>query len=199
MGLEAMNGTTKIQPQHAGHSGQKIKRKKLNLAVKKELQKWLLIRISGIVLLCSLVAALILYLYARSEITSSFFDAHLKIRRVSDLLLPVLLTGSVVSMVAGFLLAMFLPQKIAGPVYRIEKDLERVREGELTKEIRLRNGDLLVDLAGEVNRTTGSIREYVQDIKEKFRTVEKSVSSGDEALVKNALLQLEESLSRLRT
>lgn len=177
----------------------KIKRKKLNLAVKKELQKWLLIRITGIVLLCSLVAALILYFYARSEITSSFFDAHLKIRRVSDLLLPVLLTGSAVSMMAGLVLAMFLPQKIAGPVYRIEKDLERVQEGELTKVISLRKGDLLMDLADEVNKTTNSIRQRVQEIKDNYRSAEKAVRARDDSQIEEALHLLEESLSRLST
>ncbi|BCO10288.1 hypothetical protein GF1_26640 [Desulfolithobacter dissulfuricans] len=177
----------------------RIKRKKLNLAVKKELQKWLLIRITGIVLLCSLVAALILYFYARSEITSSFFDAHLKIRRVSDLLLPVLLTGSAVSMVAGLLLAMFLPQKIAGPVYRIEKDLEQVQEGELTKEIRLRKGDLLMDLADEVNKATASVRQRIQEIKDNYRAAEKAVRAGNDSQVEEALHRLEESLSRLKT
>ncbi|WP_457573197.1 methyl-accepting chemotaxis protein [Desulfolithobacter sp.] len=178
---------------------QKIKRKKLNLTVKKELQKWLLIRITGIVLLCSLVAALILYFYARSEITSSFFDAHLKIRRVSDLLLPVLLTGSAVSMVAGLVLAMFLPQKIAGPVYRIEKDLEEVQKGELTKVIHLRKGDLLMDLADEVNKATASVRQLVQEIKDNYRSAEKAVRAGDDAQVEMALHRLEESLSRLKT
>ncbi len=194
-----MSMNTKVQQIRSEQPMTRIKRKKLNLAVKKELQKWLLIRITGIVLLCSLVAALILYFYARHEITSSFFDAHLKIRRVSDLLLPVLLTGSAVSMVAGLLLAMFLPQKIAGPVYRIEKDLEQVQEGELTKEIRLRKGDLLMDLADEVNKATASVRQRIQEIKDNYRAAEKAVRAGNDSQVEEALHRLEESLSRLKT
>ncbi|MFO7605805.1 MAG: methyl-accepting chemotaxis protein, partial [Desulfurivibrionaceae bacterium] len=92
------------------------KRKKLNLAVKKEFQKWLLVRILGTILLSSVVAAVILYFYSSRELGESFYDAHIKIRRVSDLLLPVILAGSFVSLLSGTLLALFLPQKIAGPV-----------------------------------------------------------------------------------
>src|SRR3989339_1256756 len=104
------------------------KRKKLNLKVKRDFQKWLLARILGVVVLSSLLAALILYFYSYREITDSYYDAHIKIRRVSDLLLPVVLAGSFISLISGMLLALFLPQKIAGPIYRIETDLQAVRD-----------------------------------------------------------------------
>ena len=71
----------------------KHKRKKLNLQVKRQFQVWLLVRILGTVLLSSGVAALILYFYAHQEVGASFYDAHIKIRRVSDLLIPVVLAG----------------------------------------------------------------------------------------------------------
>ena len=129
------------------------KRKKLNLQVKNQFQRWLLIRILGTVILSSVVAAIILYLYSSQEIGESFYDAHIKIRRVSDLLLPVIIAGSFVSLLSGALLALFLPQKIAGPVFRIEEDLKEIQAGNLKKEIRLRQGDPLKELAQVINTT----------------------------------------------
>lgn len=143
---------------------QKIKRKKLNLAVKNELQRWLLVRIFGVVLLSSLTAALILFLYARQEIGESYYEAHIKIRYVSDLLWPVVLAGSAVSLVSGMLLAIFLPQKIAGPIFHIERDLEEVREGDLTVRITLRKGDVFQDLADNLNQTFQALRAKVARI-----------------------------------
>ena len=102
---------------------QQYKRKKLNLQVKKELQKWLLIRIFGTILLSSMAAGIILFFYARQEVGASFYEAHIKIRHVSDLLLPVVSAGAIISLISGTLLALFLPQKIAGPIYRLEKKL----------------------------------------------------------------------------
>ena len=131
----------------------RYKRKKLNLQVKNQFQRWLLARILGTVLLSSVVAAIILYFYASQEISASFYDAHIKIRRVSDLLLPVIIAGSFVSLLSGTLLALFLPQKIAGPIFRIEEDLKEVRDGNLKKEIRLREGDPLQELAQIINST----------------------------------------------
>lgn len=129
------------------------KRKKLNLQVKSQFQSWLLVRMLGSVALSSVVAAIILYFYANHEISGSFYDAHIEIRRVSDLLLPVIIAGSFVSLLSGILLALFLPQKIAGPVFRIEEDLKEIQAGNLKKEIRLRQGDPLQDLAQAINTT----------------------------------------------
>ena len=155
-----------------------LKRKKLNLAVKKELQRWLLVRIFGVVLLSSLTAALILYFYANKEIGDSFYDAHIAIRCVSDLLWPVIAAGSVVSLLSGMLLAVFLPQKIAGPIYRIEKELERLGQGDLTVEIRLRPKDPFQDLVGGINQSIASLRSRVRIIQDICNELEKAEEGG---------------------
>jgi len=156
-----------------------FKRKKLNMAVKKELQRWLLVRIFGVVLLSSLIAALILYFYANRELGDSFYDAHITIRRVSDLLWPVVAAGSLVSLLSGMLLAVFLPQKIAGPIYRIEKELAEVGKGNLRVEIRLRPRDPFQDLVGTINGTIGSIRDRVRKIQNICNELGKAEGSGD--------------------
>src|SRR6056297_3859872 len=76
----------------------KYKRKKLNLTVKREFQIWLLLRIIGVIVISTLVAVVILYFYSRQEISASFYSAHIQIRRVSDLLLPVIAAGAFISL-----------------------------------------------------------------------------------------------------
>ena len=176
-----------------------LQRKKLNLSVKKEFQKWLLIRILGTVTLCSLLAACILYLYARNEIVSSFYDAHIQIRRVSDLLLPVIAAGSIVSLISGTLLALFLPQKIAGPIYRIEQDLKSVDQGDLTTTIRLRHSDTLKDLAVSINQTTSSLRTKILKIKESHAKVESSLASDNRDALIKSIRQHKEDLDVIKT
>ena len=139
----------------------KFKRKKLNLQVKREFQKWLFIRVLGSVILSSLLAGIILYLYAHNEVTESFYDAHVKIRRVSDLLLPVVLAGGFISFVSGTILALFLPQKIAGPLYRIEAGLKDVQEGDLSVQIKIRENDPLHDFVDMINSTITAMRKLL--------------------------------------
>jgi len=134
------------------------KRKGLNLAVKRDFQLWLLIRILGTIIVSSLVAAVILFFYARQEIGSSFYEAHIRIRYVSDLLIPVVIAGSLVSLLSGIALAIFLPQKIAGPLFRIEEDLRKIQEGHFDKVIKLRQGDPLHDFVETINTTVVALR-----------------------------------------
>ncbi|NTW99585.1 MAG: methyl-accepting chemotaxis protein [Geobacteraceae bacterium] len=136
----------------------KYKRSKLNLRVKRQFQLWLLTRILCTILLSSLVAAVVLFFYARQEVGNSFYEAHIKIRYVSDLLIPVVLAGSFVSLISGTLLAIFLPQKIAGPIFRIEEDLRHIQNGHHDKEIKLRDGDPLHDFAETINTTLAVIK-----------------------------------------
>jgi nitrogen fixation/metabolism regulation signal transduction histidine kinase len=139
------------------------KRKKLNLSVKREFQLWLLIRIIGTILFSSLVAAAVLFFYARQEIGDSFYEAHIRIRHVSDLLIPVVIAGSLVSLISGTILALFLPQKIAGPIFRIEEDLKKIRDGQLDKVIKIRQGDPLQDFADTINNTMAALRGARED------------------------------------
>ncbi|MDH4332537.1 MAG: methyl-accepting chemotaxis protein [Desulfobulbaceae bacterium] len=157
-----------------------FKRKKLNLAVKKELQHWMLVRIFGVVLLSSMIAALILFFYAHKEVGDSYYNAHITIRHVSDLLWPVIAAGSVVSLVAGMFLAVFLPQKIAGPIYRIEKELERLGQGDLTVEIRLRPKDPFQDMVGEINQSIASLRSHLRVIQDICNELEKEGGGLDD-------------------
>lgn len=173
------------------------KRKKINLAVKREFQVWLLIRILGVVLLSSMVAVFILYIYSRQEISSSFYSAHIQIRRVSDLLFPVMAAGAFVSLLGGMFLALFLPQKIAGPIFRVQKGLETIRDGDLTEKVMLRRNDTLKDLAESVNETAAGLQVRIQEIKRIHAEIEQVLASGKD--ISNLLVRQNAALERLHT
>lgn len=180
----------------------RFKRKRLNISVKKYFQRWLHVRILGAVVLSSLIAALVLYFYARNEITASFFDAHIKIKRVSDLLLPVIIAGSMVSLLSGIVLSLFLPQKIAGPIFRVEQDLVPIQNGDLTTHITLREGDILTELADAVNKTTSATRVKVELCKSSLDSLIKSVEESElpkDGLVYQQIATLEQALAQLKT
>lgn len=175
------------------------KRKKLNLAVNRQFQMWLLIRIVGVVIVSTLVAVAILYLYSRQQISSSFYSAHIQIRRVSDLLFPVMAAGAFVSLLSGLALAIFLPQKLAGPLYRVQKSLEVIRNGDLTENVFLRKGDTLMDLAAAVNETTAGLRGRIQEVKEIQAELDQIITSLEHQEAKAVSARQKIALDRLRT
>lgn len=179
-------------------SAKKNQRKRLNLQVKRHLQIWLMIRIGGIVILTSIVSALILYSYAHYETINSFYDAHIKLRRLSDLLVPVVLSGSFVSLVGGALVAIFLPQKLAGPLFRVEKDFNSVEQGDLTVRICLRNNDSLQSFADRLNSTINHLDQQMGQIQQLSTTL-KGQSKADDPDMMNTLEQLDQLISPIKT
>jgi methyl-accepting chemotaxis protein len=175
------------------------KRKKLNLKVKQDFQAWLLIRIMGAILISIGVASIIIYFYSRTVVDADFLSHALKVRRISEVLLPVLLSASLTSLVAGLLIALFLPQKIAGPIFRVEQDLQQIREGDLTKKITLRYGDILKELAEHVNITVADIRHMLQEVKEVQADLEQMLSDNSSAEVAKALEKQKQCLERFKT
>ena len=175
------------------------KRKKLNLEVKREFQRWLLIRIVGVVVVSSLVATLILYFYARQEISSSFYSAHIQIRRVSDLLFPVMATGAFISLLSGIALAIFLPQKIAGPIYRVQKGLEAIQGGDFTGRLVPRSSDTLKDLTDSVNKTASALCGKIQEIKEMQREMDQVLASLEHREAAEISARQSNALDRFRT
>jgi methyl-accepting chemotaxis protein len=175
------------------------KRKKLNLKVKQDFQIWLLVRIMGTVLLTISLASVILYFYALTVVDTDYLSFSPEIRKVSDVLLPILLAASLSSIVLGLLLALFLPQKIAGPIFRIEQDLLQIRTGDLTKVITLRYADVLKELAQSVNMALPDIRNMINDVKETNSDLEAKTIQGDISEIRKALEKQKKCLEQFTT
>ncbi|OAG27718.1 methyl-accepting chemotaxis protein [Thermodesulfatator autotrophicus] len=169
------------------------KRKKLNLKVKWELQKWLLTKILLAIFVSISISLLILYFFSHQEIGESFYRAHLTIRYVSDLLLPVILLSGIICLAVGIFLIIFLPQKVAGPIYRIEEDLKYIRKNkDLTKKISLRKNDQFQSLAEEINRFLSNIQQDLLTIEKNIEKIEKNASEPEIknlAAIKNIIKQ----------
>lgn len=175
------------------------KRKKINLKIKQDFQIWLLLRIMGTALLTIVMASILLYLYAKGIVDAEYLSFKPDVRKVSEVLLPVLIAASLTSIVAGLLLALFLPQKIAGPIFRIEQDLLEIRTGDLTKTVNLRCADILKELAESVNMTVGDIGHMVKDIQESGNTLGTKILAGEADEIKRAFDRHKKQLERIKT
>jgi methyl-accepting chemotaxis protein len=67
-------------------------------------------------------------------------------------ILPPLLLNDLAIMVLVIVVGIFTTHRIAGPVYRLESDIERALSGERGVRVRLRKGDAFPELAEKVNR-----------------------------------------------
>lgn len=139
------------------------KRKRFfNFSIKKRLQLRMLVKIWSIIFLTLLLTSIIFYFYSDINVGKSYRLFHVKANNFLDFLFPVLLAGFFSSIVLGFLAAAFFPYAIAGPLYRIEKELVDIGNGNLKKKIKLRKGDELKDLADSINIMIEGLRDKIK-------------------------------------
>ena len=175
------------------------KRKKLNLKIKQDFQVWLLMRIMATALLTVCMASVVLYYYSKTVVDGDYLSHVIKVRKISEVLLPVIIVASIASVFVGLMLALFLPQKIAGPIFRIEQDLEVIRTGDLTKIVNLRHADILKELAQSVNMAVQDIRTMINDVKESNSDLEVRITQDDSAEIKEAIEKQKKCLDKLIT
>ena len=175
------------------------KRKKLNLKVKQDFQTWLLVRIMGTSMVTIIIASILLYLYSKGVVDAEYLSFKTDVRRVSEVLLPVLIAASLTSIVCGLVIALFLPQKIAGPLFRIEQDMLQVSKGDLTNSITLRCADIFKEHSETINMAVGNIGNMVKDVKESGNALETKIAEGGTDEIKKAFELHKEQLERIKT
>jgi len=142
-------------------------RKMLNFSINRHLQLRLLVKVLGIVIVGVGIMAAVFYFYSNREINESYRQFHVNAKNFLDYLWPAVISSLILAIIAAISITLFLPQKIAGPLYRIEKDLkERVSKGDLTVKFTLRKGDELTGLAEAVNLTVESLILKLKKISE---------------------------------
>jgi len=142
------------------------KRKWLNPGIKRQMQRRILSRILLIVVISSLISGLIFYGYSSRTIDSTYKQFHIQLHNMRQVLLPWTLLALGLGGLAAFMAALFYPQKIAGPIYRLEQRIRNIALGDLREEIRLRANDELQDLAREINQMGERLRERLLEAKE---------------------------------
>lgn len=158
------------------------KRKILNFSVNRALQLRMIGRMTCILLVCLLISSGAFYYYADQRISASFLLFHVKARNFLDFLFPVVGFSFVFSVIAGTIASLFLPKNIAGPLYRIEEDVRRMAEGDLTVRINLRSGDEGGSLAGKLNQMIELFRGTISEVQDSVRQAQEICSiEGAEA------------------
>jgi len=74
-------------------------------------------------------------------------------------ILPPLLVNDLVIMVLAVIVGIFMTHRIAGPIYRMEEDIDKALAGDSTVRVRLRGRDAFQSLAERVNHLIERIDE----------------------------------------
>ena len=160
----------------------KIRRSIINYSIKRQMQIRLLVNVMVIALIATALTSAIFYFYSNQEIGQSLKQFHVHARSFLDFLFPA------IGVVIAFGIAVFFPHKIAGPLYRIERDVkEKIGEGNLSVRFSLRKGDEVGELADALNVMVEKLKLKIGKIKtaaDDLSSQARNLNKGDESLRK---------------
>jgi len=179
--------------------------------IKRAFQRRFIVQFCLLMVLGCAVFGTALYLYGTRTLTTAFIDSKLRVMSTGDFLLPALaictlaMAGAVALVAAVRLL--FFSHQIAGPLYRFEQTAKAIGNGDLSGEVRLRDGDELQDLARSMGGMVTDLRARVQEVQAQTRRLgdviaqAKHQSAAPQELLEalqDSQVRLDEAISRFR-
>jgi methyl-accepting chemotaxis protein len=154
--------------------------------IDRKFQTSFILKFLGLLLAGTAVFDVAAYLILNRRLEDSLYNAHMTIKSVGDILLPSLVSLSVIFVVllglAILLMTLFVSHLIAGPLYAIRRYIERIGEGELDFDARLRTRDQTTPLAMSLseslemlNRRLLAIQTIGADILQSSRQMKETV------------------------
>jgi len=140
-----------------------------------EFQRNFILKFCAIIILSALIIAAIVYALSISSTTTVFENSRLEIKSTADFILPLLILSSLVAIIGAgavtVIVTLFISHRIAGPLYRLEKDIGEVNKGNLGVVIRVRKKDELQDLAKSLNQMLNSIRNAISEVSKDIESI----------------------------
>ncbi len=136
--------------------------------IKKDYQFTFIMKFCLLVLIGAVLSSGLLFFFSQGTLTSSFEDSRLVIKQTSFAIMPMVIYTNLFSLafitIATIAVVLFISHRIAGPMFRFEKDLKEIGEGNLMKNISLRKKDQFTDMANSFNTMTTGLRDRILEV-----------------------------------
>jgi len=169
--------------------------KRRNYFVKKDFQTTFILKFCLIVLIGAVTSSGLLLFLTRDTLTSSFYNSCLTITDTGTAILPDVVMTGIITLVlitlAAIAVTLFVSHKIGGPLFRLEKEVQEIAKGDLTRKVTFREKDQITPLADGLTGMAAKLNKKVLGIRTE---VERLIESASE---KNAPQELIDGLSDL--
>ena len=166
---------------------EKSEYKRRQYFIKKDFQIRFMVKFILILLLGIALSTALLLWFSHDTLTSVYSDSGLEITSTAAAIMPSIIFSNLITLAIICLFTvvvlLFISHKIAGPLFRFEKDLQRVADGDLTVMIQLRKKDQLTDIAFSLNRMIQSMFSKVAYIDTELERIQK-MAEHDQPLEK---------------
>ena len=157
--------------------------KRRHVFINKEYQFKFIAKFCFILLISGAISTGLVTLLSRGTLTTSFDHGRLTVTTTASAILPTVILTNIVTLAIVTLIAvltvLYLSHKIAGPMFRFEKDMATVKEGDLTLRVFLRKQDQFTALSESFNDMTASLHDKVKALSSEIDQIRASAKKHD--------------------
>lgn len=151
--------------------------------INKKFQAGFILKFIAVLIFGALLSVGVTMLTTQETLTSSFEGSKLVIEKTSLAILPsVVFTNIVTTLIIGIIVivvTLLISHKIAGPMFRFEKDLEEISQGNLQKHIQTRQGDQFSSVAKNLNNMVGNLNEKLSEVQGDLKRLAEAAIAQD--------------------
>jgi methyl-accepting chemotaxis protein len=148
--------------------------------VKKDFQLKFILKFCLLILIGTIISTGLLFLFSQDTLTSSFEQSRLVIKSTGLAILPSVVYTNLITLgliaIATIIVTLFVSHKMVGPLFRFEKELKDIGEGDLTRQVIVRKKDSIGDMAGCLNDMISSLHDKILDIQTEVEYIVESAS-----------------------
>ncbi len=155
--------------------------------IKRSIQLKIIFEILFVVLLSAVVTtvALTLVYHIKSHNGSFYYMSNdtrqdLELENILEFILPSVIGAQVFSILIGLGIGLFSSRKMAVPIYKFEKWVSQLKNGNLNTKISFREDEEMKDLTAECNALAGYYREVFERIGAAVDILEKEAATNPE-------------------
>lgn len=164
--------------------------------IKRGFQFGFILKFCILLLIGVVISTGLLFFFSQGTLTSSFQHSRLVIMNTGMAILPAAIYTNLITLglitLATIIVTLIVSHKIAGPMFRFEKELKEISEGNLAKHVTLREEDQMTEMAESLNQMVSSLHGKVSGIR---FDIENLVQSANEQDVPKKVI---EQLNKLR-
>lgn len=169
--------------------------KRRNYFIKKDFQSKFILKFCFILLCGIILSTGLVFIFSQETLTSSFSNSRLVISSTAQAIMPTLLITNLITLgiitIAAIGVTLFMSHRIAGPMFRFEKDIKKIAGGDLNVRINLRKKDQFSEMAGAFNEMASEFHKKITGINQQ---IDDAVNNREAS--ENILKELKETIQK---
>ncbi|MFH1594578.1 MAG: methyl-accepting chemotaxis protein [Candidatus Omnitrophota bacterium] len=173
-----------------------------NYFIDKPFQTAFIVKFSFLIIATSILIGIMIYYMNRHTTTVAFENLKVVVRSTADFILPamfqVLAAVTVLVILATAAVTLFASHKIAGPLYRFKLEMDKIKRGDFSHAIHVRDSDQLKNLATDFEEMRVSVRDTVKTLKKSWGAVKAHLRMVEDEMKSSKIKKgIEEDISKI--